>query len=346
MIAAVGALVAGATRAFFSDTETSVGNTFTAGTIDIDINEQNPWTENFDMGDLKPGEIGYINFRIGNVGENPVNISKKLYNFTHTDIGEGYDCGDLGNVSSEPECEAETLAGQNIDNVETQFVYDLSVEVYDIDNNKIWWQEIYNVDDGKSLTAVYGESGQEMPIVLGMIPVDGYMLVTQSYHFSENAGNEYQGDGMKFDMDIIGDQLTGVDGYASVTLENKGGPDAWLIIQDDYQGTLNYKTQGPKFEYTFTAKAPVSNQAYVLAIGYDANTDVDTKIGEGTTDNDGNIVINGNLDLNADMTNAKAWLVPVENWTSDAIDWSNWPTCISNILWEVGLINYDDIEVN
>lgn len=37
MIAFVGALVVGATGAFFSDTETSTGNTFTAGAIDLQV---------------------------------------------------------------------------------------------------------------------------------------------------------------------------------------------------------------------------------------------------------------------------------------------------------------------
>ncbi len=41
MIAAVGAIVIGATGAYFSDTEVSSGNTFTAGTLDLNINEDN-----------------------------------------------------------------------------------------------------------------------------------------------------------------------------------------------------------------------------------------------------------------------------------------------------------------
>jgi len=37
VLALVGALVLGATGAFFSDTETSTGNTFTAGAIDLGV---------------------------------------------------------------------------------------------------------------------------------------------------------------------------------------------------------------------------------------------------------------------------------------------------------------------
>jgi len=37
MIVFIGAVVAGATGAFFSDTETSTGNTFAAGEIDLTV---------------------------------------------------------------------------------------------------------------------------------------------------------------------------------------------------------------------------------------------------------------------------------------------------------------------
>jgi len=40
MIAFVGAVVVGATGAFFSDTETSTGNVFTAGAIDLKVDSQ------------------------------------------------------------------------------------------------------------------------------------------------------------------------------------------------------------------------------------------------------------------------------------------------------------------
>jgi predicted ribosomally synthesized peptide with SipW-like signal peptide len=75
IIAAVGAIVAGVTTAYFSDTETSSGNTFTAGSIDLKIdnksylngepNSSTTWTLRdvkdelfFNFGDLKPGDEG------------------------------------------------------------------------------------------------------------------------------------------------------------------------------------------------------------------------------------------------------------------------------------------------
>lgn len=63
IIAAAAAIVVGATTAFFSDTESSVGNTFTAGSldliVDIDGNVENPLDGPiFEVPDMKPGDSG------------------------------------------------------------------------------------------------------------------------------------------------------------------------------------------------------------------------------------------------------------------------------------------------
>ena len=94
MLLVVGAVVVGGTGAFFSDTETSTGNTFTAGAIDLQIDNEsyftNPltgllefstttsWaladlTENhlfFDFHDLKPGDVGEDTISV-HVNNNP-----------------------------------------------------------------------------------------------------------------------------------------------------------------------------------------------------------------------------------------------------------------------------------
>lgn len=128
-----------------------------------------------------------------------------------------------------------------------------------------------------------------------MIPVGGHMKVTQSYHLDYNAGNEYQGDKLTFNITFKGEQLTDSDGYASVVLEDKTGPNAWAIKYNNYQGTLKYKTQGPLFDYQFTGVAPLATHNYVLAVGYDANTNVNIEVGHGATNSSGNITINGTI---------------------------------------------------
>ena len=71
------AMVAGGTIAYFSDTETSVGNVFTAGTIDLSINGQNPWTARIDgsWGDYKPDQtVAAAQITLTNVGTNPMDV--------------------------------------------------------------------------------------------------------------------------------------------------------------------------------------------------------------------------------------------------------------------------------
>jgi hypothetical protein len=229
-------------------------------------------------------------------------------------------------------------AGTIKDDVQTQIKYDLYVEVYNASSTKIWWQQIFNLDENKSLTDVYGSSQY---VALGMIPVGGHMLVKQSYHFAYTAGNEYQGDTLSFNMTIKGEQLTGDNGIASVVLENKRiGEPQWDIIQGDFiTGILTYQTQGPLFVYTFSGIAPLTSHSYVLAVGYNAATDVDTQIGTGVTDGTGAISISGSFDTGI-LTNAKVWLVPLENWTGTAMNWAGYPGVVPNFLWETGLINY------
>ena len=341
VIGAVAAIAVGGTIAYFSDTETSTGNTFTAGTIDIAIDQQNPWAGNYSVGDLKPGETGNINFVITNEGTNPVNVSKNVGNFQESTGLAGYDCPEGGDyeggvVSSEPECVEAQANGSDLDDIQSMIVYDLSVEVYDAAGVNIWWQAIYTDDEGQTLSSVYPNT--ETYVALGMIPVGGYMKVTQSYHFDYDAGNEYQGDELSFDITIKGEQMTQESGYTSVVLENKTGPTEWDIIQDGISGTLSYQNQGPLFVYNFSGVAPLLDHDYVLAVGYDENTDVDTQIGIGSTDGDGNIAISGSFDTGS-LTNAKAWLVPAENWTGGMV-WTDWPASAANFLWETGLINY------
>ena len=80
MIALVAAVAVGATSSFFSDKETSVGNTFTAGTIDISVDGQNPWNTSWSNYLDKPCQTNYMTFTIKNEGENPANVWKRIMN--------------------------------------------------------------------------------------------------------------------------------------------------------------------------------------------------------------------------------------------------------------------------
>lgn len=69
IIGVVAAIAIGATTAFFSDVEESEGNTFTAGTLDLEVNDKNPVTNALiEFSDIKPGDSGSKVIKMCNTG--------------------------------------------------------------------------------------------------------------------------------------------------------------------------------------------------------------------------------------------------------------------------------------
>ena len=69
VIAAVAAIVVGATTAYFSDVETSSGNTFTAGTMDLKLNNGDTNVIMFTVENVKPGDQGSAEVNLKNAGD-------------------------------------------------------------------------------------------------------------------------------------------------------------------------------------------------------------------------------------------------------------------------------------
>ncbi len=67
-IVLVCALVGGGVYAYFSDTETSTGNTFVAGTLDLNLDGGNTNVVKFTVSDVKPGDSGNGTWTVTNVG--------------------------------------------------------------------------------------------------------------------------------------------------------------------------------------------------------------------------------------------------------------------------------------
>ena len=77
VIAIVAAIAIGGTVAYFSDTETSTGNTFTAGSIDLKIDLTRDGTRIFDLKDLVAGTdkfFNYVDVKPGDKGEMTVSL--------------------------------------------------------------------------------------------------------------------------------------------------------------------------------------------------------------------------------------------------------------------------------
>ena len=62
------AMVGGGTYAYFSDVETSTGNTFTAGTLNLQVGSADPLTETITVTDTYGGDSGSYDWLLKNVG--------------------------------------------------------------------------------------------------------------------------------------------------------------------------------------------------------------------------------------------------------------------------------------
>ena len=340
IIGVVAAVVTGATTAYFSDTDVSGPNTFTAGTLEIDVDGTNGvWEDGFILDDMKPCFTDYINFKINNTGNNPVDVIKKLV------LDETFD---QENGVNEPECEAyggtwngtACIGGTPVNDIENIVNYDLSVEVWDddpCDPKLVWWQTIYVDGDNMTIGAIYGGDGK---VYLGMIPVGHYMLVTQSYHMrdTDEPQNEYQSDQMAFDITVEGKQITGTS-----VLENKtAGPEYKLILNDVYTGTLTYKVKNSTFDFGFTGKVTQPNTAYTLLYAIDPWPQTGSVVlGTTVSDASGNVDFSDNVELNQDIKDAKVWLVLSSDW--DGTQMTGWSQ--ADYLLETGLIWYEDTDL-
>jgi len=347
------ALVAGGlwagTSAYFTDTETSTGNTFTTGTIDISVNDLNPWNQSFAMNDMKPSQVEYIDMVVYNNGTNPVNLYKTL---------TGFDTYELDNPgTSEPECFAEggsysggVCSGNNpVNNIDDWINYDMIVEVYDRDPRSgnptpVWWETLYLDSDDVKVGSLKNQS-----MYLGMVPAGWYMKVMQSYHMVSVAENQYQSDGMSFTINLEAEQL----GAHALRLENKAEVNG--ISRTLYDGTyadLSYGVKDREFSYSLDVNGVAAGD-YTLLAWENTSTYPDAwKWGEfgGTVVLDHVTVstdpetISGSVELNRNVTNAKVWLVPgtVGN-PGDvgvSIPWSP-----SGTLFETGLMTYYDADL-
>lgn len=146
VVVAVAAVAGGATWAYFTDTETSVGNTFTTGTIDIAVDSENPWksTGQYMFSGLEPSDEEPIDVTLKNVGTNSVVIWKKIHVTEEKDVTE-----------SEPECDAEGGKWSGSDcsdqakpknDLSTQFVYGMKIGG-NTNINRAWDVRVSDVND-------------------------------------------------------------------------------------------------------------------------------------------------------------------------------------------------------
>lgn len=179
--------------AYFSDTETSGVNEFTAGTIDLAVNGDNPWTGviDADLKDLKPcmNKVGTVT--LSNVGTNPFDVWVKIIEVTTADGTE-----------TNPEAADPDSPANNIDTV---IRYDLTVGTTDI----ITDADDYTISDGAHHLAGDTTGVKDKYIYLGNIAAGGTLDVTQSFMMDCDTTNWAQGDTMSFKVQFYALQSEG-----------------------------------------------------------------------------------------------------------------------------------------
>ena len=212
ILLAVG-LVGGGAFAYFFDVETSTGNVFSAGTIDIAVNGENPLESILvELEDMKPCEYEEVFVRVTNVGTNPLNLWKHV---GELDCDTGIEVYPVGAevCSSEPEYEAEGGPANwgAIDNICDWILVDMWI---DVDGDGVYDDGdvmILPIEDEVPLSGIEclpepicGDGGPLPPL-----EPEETIVIVQSYHLHPYADNEYQGDTCTFTITYIAEQLGG-----------------------------------------------------------------------------------------------------------------------------------------
>lgn len=313
-IAIVAAAGIYSTQAYFNDTEVSAGNEIQTGTIDISVDQQNPWTRTYltALPDLKPGESKTITFEVKNEGTNPLVLRKSLGNYIP-----------VGGLMSEPECVAEggtytspsgpCTGNTPVDDLSQAMIYSMTVQK----------------NLGTVVTVIPETTGTTMANVkdlwfpMGELAAGDTLTVTQTYKLDPLAGNQYQGDKLTFDITLFAEQRLGLglNTADGVILDNKSGTPDWYPMVDGTWAIV----QRSGTTATIKAYGLTAGQTYHFQYSLTPYT-TGTIMVSGVAAVDGTLTLVGTLPASP-QTNMKLWL------RDNA--WSETGT-----LWETNLISY------
>ncbi len=179
-IALVATSAIGATQAYFVDTETSTGNTFAAGTLDLNVDGDNENVVKFTVSNMKPGSQSIGTWAVKNVGT--VNGFLDL---------EGINLTQTGGTFTDPESEAgDTGNNGNLGDL-------LTVSLF-VDVNGNGW---FGVED----TAIYngtlaGMASSNLNLPLAADASSNITLQVNWQNHSGTTDNLGQGDTAELDM--------------------------------------------------------------------------------------------------------------------------------------------------
>lgn len=231
MIAAVGAIVVGATTAYFSDTETSSGNTFTAGSIDMKVdskcssNVKSNSNCNWELIDLTSQKFfDYSDLKPGDYGENTISL--------HVDNNDAWACMTVTPVknddmsSKEPELEAGDAQEDSNNLNDGELAQALTGMI---------WADV--CDQGTAGTArpgdnIYQEDCDKL-IGRGIAP-----LAPVTLPLADKTGNVFTG--------VVGQPLTGLQTYYIGVSWSLPGATGNIVQSDSYVSDISFYTEQSK----------------------------------------------------------------------------------------------------
>lgn len=202
IIALVAIAAVGATRSFFSDTETSTGNTFTAGAIDLKIDSNATYNGDpvtaatWQLKDLVPTADKFFNFediKPGDEGENTISL--------HVINNDAYVCAAVSNLTdfengqTEPEASVDTTTGTN----EGELSQTMEWTVWRDDGDNIWESGEEVLAEGNPANGVLAL--YDSVINSGaVLPSGSTSYLGVSWTLPASSGNETQTDSMTGDI--------------------------------------------------------------------------------------------------------------------------------------------------
>ena len=182
-IGLIASVIGVGTYAFFSDTETSTGNSMAAGVLDLKVWDGKVYGDNpstlVTITDMKPSYDKWSDPTWLKIVENPGKLWKKITN-VHC----------VGGAYPEPEQAVETATDETTPDSNTNwlpYVTEFKMEI----------------NDGTPTTAVLLESVRNTWMYLGLFEPNTEIKVEQYFHMVDSAGNVYQGDQCTFDEQFL-----------------------------------------------------------------------------------------------------------------------------------------------
>jgi len=201
VIGVVAAIAIGGTIAYFNDIETSAGNTFTAGTLNLKVGDEDPTSWSYYAEDIKPGDEDKEFVTIQNTGTTDGYLHITFANLVNDEMGCTEPEGDVDLTCDNPGANQGELA-KNLDIL--IYIDENSDEDFDLGGDTLVYQ-------GKARGILQGDLfNYSLPT--GTLKKDEFVLERK---LDSSVGNEIQTDSVQFDIvfeltqnkkeDIVGD---------------------------------------------------------------------------------------------------------------------------------------------